>query len=228
MKEFFLALLEALKSSNREAISLLAGFAIAWLLFEVTEWRRVGFARRELRRALLAEMETAEVLVSTIIGKYARLCHDAADVAYVASEIRWFQTVGRQRMQDVGIVSDLPAIPTGYAGLSDDHLIKLYSSTTETIGTKIILPVVERALAGQTLGLGVDELRALGMVRWQAYLLGQDADSMKEMFALSFAVIKEEQHKIVVANHDGRTSAYAHRARTLLRAIRAALQLMRR
>ena len=227
MNEFFSFLLTILGSLKWESLSMLVGFISAWLLFELTERRRIRLAHRELRRALVAELENAEVLVSTIVVKYAGLCQSEDDVAFVASVIRWYQDVGRQRFRDLGILSGLPPNPREFKSLSDNQLIKLFSSVRETIGTKIIMPIVESALAGQTVGFAASQIQALSMVRWQTYLLEQDAESMKEMFQLTFTVTDENNHDIVVANHDQRTASYARRARTLLRAIRAALQLMR-
>ena len=227
MNEFFSSLVATLGSLKWGDVSLLVGFITAWLLFELTERRRIRLAQRELRRALLAELENAEVLVSSIVGKYARLCKSKEDVALVASEIRWHLDAGRQRFADLGIISDLRPIPPEFRSLSDDQLIKLLSSIKETIGTTIIMPVVERALAGQTLGFRAIQIQAISMVRWQTHLLEQDVESMKEMLRLTFTVTDEQNHKTVVENHHGRTESYARRAQTLLRAIRAALQLLR-
>lgn len=227
MNEFISSLLATLGSLKWENVSVLVGFITAWLLFELTAWRKIRLAQRELRRALLAELEIAEVLVSVIIGKYARLCKSEEDVAFVAGEIRWYKDVGRQRFEGLGILSDLPPGPPEIRSLSDNQLVSFFSSIKETIGGKIIMPIVEHALAGQTLGFRASQIRALSMVRWQTYLLEQEADSMKEMFQLTFTVTDEQNHKTVIANHVNRTESYAHRARTLLRAIRAALQLMR-
>ena len=227
MNEFFSSLFATLGSLKWENVSLLVGFITAWLLFELTAWRKIRLAQRELRRALMAEIEIAEVLVSVIIGKYARLCKDEEDVAFVASEIRWYTDVGRQRFEGLGILSDLPPGLPEIRSLSDNQLISLFSSIKETIGGKIIMPIVEHALAGQTLGFRASQIRALSMVRWQTYLLEQEAESMKELYRLTFTVTDEQNHETVVANHVNRTESYAHRARTLLRAIRAALPLMR-
>ena len=207
--------------------AMLVGFITAWGLFELTEWRRIRLAQKELRRALVAELETAEVLVSTIVGKYARLCKSEKDVAAVAHEIRWYIDVGRERFADLGILSDHTPIPPDFRSLDDNQLILLYSSIKETIGTKIILPVVEQALAGQTSGFRANQIQALGMVRWQTYLLEQDAESMREAFRMTFTVADEHLHETVVENHDKYTESYALRSRTLLRAVRAALQQMR-
>ncbi len=227
MNESFSSLVATLGSLKWGDVSLLVGFITAWLLFEVTERRRIRLAQRELRRAILAELENAEVVVSVFVAKYARLCKSEADEAFVAGEIRWYVDVGRHRFEDLGIISDLPPIPPEFRSLSDHQLISFYSSTEETIGNTIIMPIVERALAGQTLGFGAIQIQALSMVRWQTHLLEQDVESMKEMLRLTFTVTDEQNHKTVVENHHRCTESYALRARTLLRAIRAALQLLR-
>ena len=227
MNELFSSLLETLEALVSETAPVLLGFISAWLLFEVTARRRARLSQRELCRALVAELENAEVLASTIVCKYARFSQSKKDVAFVACEIRWFHDVGRQRLEAVGILADLPNFSSELTSLSDDQLVALFSSTKETVGTKLILPVLDRALAGQTFGFRANQIQALSMVRWQIYLLAQDAESMHEMFRLSFTVTDEKNHEIVLVNHDQRSVAYAHRAQTLLRAMRTALELMR-
>ena len=217
MNELFLPLLA----------TQLVAFISALLLFEVTERRRARLSQRELQRALVADLENAEALASSIVFKYAWICQSKEDFAVVAREIRWFLGVGRERMQDVGIVADRPPNSSELRSLSDDQLVAVFSSTKETVGTKIIMPVLERALAGQTLGFRANQIQVLSMVRWQMYLLEQDAESMHEMFRLSFTVTDEKNYKIVLENHVQRSVAYAHRAQTLLRAMRRALELMR-
>ena len=131
MNEFVSSVLATLGSLKLEAVSLLVGFIMALLLFEVTERRRIRLGQRELRRALLAELENAEVVVSIFVSKYARLCKSEEDVAYVASEIRWFQDVGRQRVKDLGILSDLTPMPPEYMSLSNNQLISLIPRSTD-------------------------------------------------------------------------------------------------
>jgi hypothetical protein len=101
MSELISFLRETFDFVKWENVSLPLGFISAWLLFELTERRRVRIGQRELRRALLAELENAEVLVCTFVCKYARFCKSEADIAAVAEELRWFYDVGRQRMQEL-------------------------------------------------------------------------------------------------------------------------------
>ena len=151
-------------------ITTLIGFVSGWGLSELTEWRRHRRDQRELRRALVAELENGEVLASVTLGKYARCFRsNAADVALVAKEIRWFVTVGRNRMDAAGILSDLPPTPTAFEVLTDQQLVDLFSQISETIGVKLIFPIVENALAGKTSGFNEKEIAALGMVSWHAH-----------------------------------------------------------
>ena len=55
-------------------------------------------AHRELRQALVAELEHVEVLLSSVVGKLANLATTPAEIARVAKEIRWFVKVGRLRL----------------------------------------------------------------------------------------------------------------------------------
>lgn len=56
-----------------ENISFPAGIFGGWIIFEITERRRTHFAQKQLRRAVVAELEHAEVLASVIVAKYARI-----------------------------------------------------------------------------------------------------------------------------------------------------------
>lgn len=210
-----------------ELISALLAFALAWILFEVTARRSDRRSRRELRRALVAELENGEALASTIVLKYARFYKSPKDITFCANEFRWFQKVGRERMKSVGLLADSPDTPSIVDDMSDEDIVTFLSPTHETIGSKLTMPVLDRALAGQTYGFTADQIRALGMVRWQASLLAQDADSMLEMLRLSFTVTDETNHPRVIQNHDERSAAYARRSIVLLNAMRSALKRIR-
>ena len=220
MEQVWNTIAEAL---DGKTIPLLIGLFSGWALFELTDRIKVRRARSELRRALVAELEFAECIVSTIVGKYARCAQTDQEIEFVANEIRWFCETGRARMRCVGILSDLPGGSPNMLKLSDGQLVQQMSSIEETIGTQIILPVVDRAISGQTSLFTSDQIQSLSMVHWQSHLLAQDADSMKEMFLLSLTLGKDPNHQIVIKNHDRNTKRYADRAATLLRSIRATL-----
>lgn len=208
----------------------LLGFLSALVLFEITEWRKVRLAQRALREALVAELQHAEVVLSTVVGKYAHLAQTSDEVRDTASAIRWFFSVGRKRAKETGVT--LVEVPEDTIAqlqtLEDAKVIQLFAQArperVETVGVTVILPVVASALAGRTSGFKAGEIRALSTVRWQAHLLEQDAGWMAEFLRLTYTVTDQTNHAIVSQNHDRRTRSYAHRAGVLLRCVRVALR----
>ncbi len=97
------------------------GFLTGWGLFELTERRKVRLAEGALRAALIAELEHAEVLLASIVGRYAYLATSPAEIQQVASEIRWFLAVGRLRAQAIGL-SEVSEPPAGFESLPDEQL----------------------------------------------------------------------------------------------------------
>jgi hypothetical protein len=146
--------------------------------------------RQELRRALIAELEVGELLASHSVVKYARwFMGDDAKVALVANEIRWFADRGRTQLEAVGLISSLPTIPQKLDKITDAQLVDAFSRINETVGTKLVFPVVGGVLAGKTSGLTEKQIAALSMVYWQAHLLAQNADAMKEFLVMTFTVV---------------------------------------
>jgi hypothetical protein len=174
---------------------------------------------------LVAELQHTEVLLSTIVTKYAFLAGTAAEKARVASEWRWFATIGVVRSRGAGLgLTEAPEGMDRVLELADDHLVAVLAARTpeETVGGTIILPVLDATLAGRTSGFTAAEIQALSLVRWQSHLLEQDAHWTAEFLRLSLTV-KEGNYDIVIRNHKNRRHAYAHRAGVLLDCARAAL-----
>lgn len=206
------------------------GFVLGWLLFEITERRKVRLAQRELRRALVAELQHAELLLSTVVCKYAFTATTPEEIKACADELRWGRHVGRARAHRVGISSPI-GTDTTLANLdvvSDQQLVATMVSTTprETVGTKLLFPMIDAVLAGRTAGFSGDQVLSLGAIRWQAHLLEQDADWMGEFLRLTFSVTDETNHRRVVANHEQRVRAYAFRAGVLLKCVRTSLKAL--
>ncbi len=94
------------------------------------------------------------------------------------------------------------------------------------MGPKLILPVIDSALAGHTSGFMSVEIQALSSVRWQAFLLAEDADWMAEFLRLTFTVTDAENHDIVTNNFAMRTRGYARRVHVMVGCVRTALKLL--
>ena len=198
------------------------GFLTGWGLFELTERRKVRLAEGALRAALIAELEHAEVLLASIVGRYAYLATSPAEIQQVASEIRWFLAVGRLRAQAIGL-SEVSEPPAGFASLSDEQLVAGFTHLTQSdrMGPKLILPVIDSALAGHTSGFTSVEIQALSSVRWQAFLLAE-----AEFLRLTFTVTDAENHDIVTNNFAMRTRGYARRVHVMVGCVRTALKLL--
>jgi hypothetical protein len=224
--------LVALKQSGLQPVwillTALVSFVSAWILFELTERRKVRLAQKALREALIAELRHAEVLLSSIVGKYAHLANTPEEVASTAKELRWFVEADRQRGEEVGLGGNEvpPEFPERIMAYSDDQIVAAFArpqGRRETVGTKLILPIVEAALAGRTAGFSSDEIQTISTVRWQLHLLEQDADWTAEFFRLTFTVADEENHALIRANHENRVRSYARRAGVVLRCVRTTI-----
>jgi hypothetical protein len=160
------------------------------------------------------------------VGRYAYLANSPAEIQQVASEIRWYLAVGRHRTQAIGL-GELPEPPAGFDALSDEQLVAGFAHTAQTdrMGPKVILPVVDSALAGHTSGFTV-QIQALSSVRWQASLLEEDVHWMAEFLRLTFTVSDAENHDIVTQNFNTRTRGYAQRVHILVGCVRTALDLL--
>jgi hypothetical protein len=125
------------------------------------------------------------------VGKYAFTATTPQEIEACADEIRWFRRVGQTRAAQVGITSPIGASTTlsQFDTMSDQQLVALMVSITpqETIGTKLLLPVIDAVLAGRTAGFTGNQIQSLSTVRWQAHLLEQDADWMGEFLRLTFS-----------------------------------------
>jgi hypothetical protein len=155
------------------------------------------------------------------------LAAEIDSVADFASAVRWFAVEGFARGPAIG-VDPPPAAPDGFAdivGLSDDQLVALFvaKGRVETVGGKIIVPIVDAVLGGRTAGFTPDQLRILGGLKWQVYMLTQESESMKKFYDMTFTTTNDADHRIVLHNLHNRPKAYARRSLILLRTVRAAL-----
>jgi hypothetical protein len=205
------------------------GFLVAWALFELTERRKVRLAQQALRVALVAELRHAEILLSSIVGKYSYTATTPHDVAAFAAEVRWFAKEGKARAMQHGLAltEHTPEQMTAFKDASDAQIIQVLKAVgaKETSGTTLILPIVDAVLSGRTPGFSDKEIQALSTVRWQVHLLAEDAAWTKEFVRLSFTVTGPN-HGIVSDNHDRRVQSYGRRAITLIACVRSALKTM--
>ena len=211
-------------------ITSILSFFVAWALFELTERRKVKFAQRALRQALVEELRHAELLLSSIIRKYAFVAVTAEEILITARELRWFIEEAPRRAESVGLMEDAVRMTeediARLLRFSDEQLVALYATARrpDRVGNKLILPIVDAALAGRTAGFSATEIGLLGMVRWQLHLLEQHAGWMSEFFRLSYSVVDPDNHQRILENSDQMTRTYVKRAFTLVGCVRQTLR----
>jgi hypothetical protein len=198
----------------------IAGFLAAWIVFELTEWRRREIQKQALRRALRAELETVEYLLSMMVAKFSA----PDDSATAVREVRWLLTVGRERGRQL---LEMPQeLAERLLERSDDEMAEVLRRIgwhQENRAVPILLPTVEAALTSPVAGLTGGETRALFLLKWQAHLLQDTAQAMKETLDRTFTIEDEENHARMVENHQAAMRWYRERAGFMLDAVRRAL-----
>src|ERR1700730_6768647 len=86
-------------------IGMIIGFLFAWGVFELTEHRRRKRAHAAVRRALVAELGHAELVLSAIVFN---LSIGTDHVADAVQELRWILQLGTERILRAGVL-DLTA-----------------------------------------------------------------------------------------------------------------------
>src|SRR5258705_6014794 len=86
-------------------IGMIIGFLFAWGVFELTEHRRRKRAQAGVRRALVAELGQAELVLSAIVFN---LSIGTDHVADAVQELRWILQLGAERILRAGVL-DLTA-----------------------------------------------------------------------------------------------------------------------
>jgi len=200
----------------------LVAFALGWGLFEVTERRKAAMRKSGIRRALIAELQQVEAILSSIVWKFAM---GAADPIDGVGELRWFLAHARERG---AAVEDPPEQLVALAARSDDELIRAFRGyrPTRELGLTMLLPIVDSVLANPDGGLTPTEWQRMGQIRWQSHLLEFVTADMREWLRFSFTVTDPTNHGIVEANYQNARMWYAKRAKHMLDVVRDGLRTL--
>src|SRR5882762_9773287 len=82
-------------------IGMIIGFLFAWGVFELTEHRRRRRTQAAVRRALVAELGQAELVLSAIVFN---LSIGTDHVADAVQELRWILQLGTERILRAGVL----------------------------------------------------------------------------------------------------------------------------
>jgi hypothetical protein len=112
--------------------------------------------------------------------------------------------------------------------LSDEQIAAILKSghfKQENQALELPLSVVNAVIGAPiSAKLKPNEISSLIQVKWQAYMLANEARLVNEFIRLTFTVSDDDNHRTIVANHQAGIRMYGRRAAYLLDQVRAALK----
>jgi hypothetical protein len=163
-------------------IGMIIGYLFAWSVFELTEHRRRKRTQAAMRRALVAELDQAELILSAMVFN---LSIGTDHVADAVQELRWFLQLGTERILRAGVLD----LTTGeieamrhLQGQSDQGAAEVLRTLSpgQRARPELRVPVLDSLLANPPVGFGQIEAQALRAARWQVQLLGDEARAAGE------------------------------------------------
>lgn len=207
------------------AAQIVVGFLIAFIMFELQEWRRREVQKRAIRVSLRAELESVEVILNSMVTKFAV---GVGDLDRAVKEFRWYLTESLKRRRPPVEIPEEDA--QRMRGHSDEDL-KVFLQRTgwhqENVGVAIPLPTVEAVLGSPVAGLNRAEVDRLTWLKWQAHLLDKQARDTAETLHLTFSITDPVNHALAVGNQEQAKLWYRKRAEFMLSAVREALNVIR-
>ncbi len=169
------------------------GFVMAWILFELTEFRRRWVRASNVRRSFVAEMKTVErVLSATVFNLSIAL----GETDYAVAEMRWL--AGQKEYIDV-LGGALP----GLLEKSDQEIaavLKILQPKAAKDVPELPVPILSAVLSAQGFGFTSEEIQILCEANRYIHGLGHHARSMGENLRLTFTVTDTTNHAIVQEN----------------------------
>jgi len=213
-------------------IGMIIGFLFAWGVFELTEHRRRKRAQAGVRRALVAELGQAELVLSAIVFN---LSIGTDHVADAVQELRWILQLGTERILRAGVLDltteEIEAL-RHLQGRSDQDTAEILRTFLPGQRARPLVelpvPVLDSVLANPPAGFGRIEEQALRDLRWQIHVLADEARAAEEWLRLTcMTTDRSDNHARVVANLDGIREAYRRHAIVAVRMNRDALGVLK-
>ncbi len=213
-------------------IGMIIGFLFAWGVFELTEHRRRNRAQAAMRRALVAELGQAELVLSAIVFN---LSVGTDNVADAVQELRWFLQLGTERILRAGVLDltmeELEAL-RHLQGQSDQGAAEILRTLSPGQRARPLVelrvPVLDSVLANPPVGFGHIEEQALRDARWHVQLLADEARNATEWLRLTcMTADHSDSHARVVTNLDRTREAYRRLAIVAVQMVRVALSMLK-
>jgi len=213
--------MESLKSLVKDWGGPIVGFLSAWVLFELTEFRRRRIQKRTYRKALVAELDNLEIFLSTLLIRFS---YGVGEPDQAVAELRWYLKEGRARWK----FSSLPEeFSENLANKTDEelkNLLKRMKPVAQRQPVDVELPILDSILSAQASGFSIQEVELLSDLRWQIALLAREARMMDEFLMLTFTVTDPTNHEIVVQNRQRAEEGYRTRVGYTLKHLRETIK----
>jgi hypothetical protein len=211
-------------------IGTVIGFLTAWGVLQLTDRRRRMLAQTATRRAVVAELRHAELVLSSII---VNLSIGTDTVADAVRELKVLLEIGTERMLRIGVLDltaeQLEALRHLH-GVSDQgaaEILRTLWPAQRARPLKVQVPVLDTVLANPTHGFGDVELQALSAIRWQVQLLADEARLADQWLPPASTTADPDTPGRAEVTFEGPQASYRRRAMVAVRMIRDALGLLK-
>jgi len=211
-------------------IGAVIGFLAAWGVLQLTEHRRRKRTQAITRRAVVAELQHTELVLSSII---VNLSIGTDAVADAVRELKVLLEIGTERILRTGVLdltADQLEALRHLHGASDQgaaEILRTLWPAQRARPLKVQVPVLDVLLANPTSGFRDVELLALSAIRWQVHLLADEARLADEWLTLASTMVDTNSQGQALATLDGIRQSYRARAIVVVRMIRDAMRLQK-
>lgn len=211
-------------------IGTVIGFLTAWGVVQLTDRRRRTLTQTATRRAVVAELRHAELVLSSII---VNLSIGTDSVADALRELKVLLEIGTERMLRIGVLDltaeQLEALRHLH-GVSDQgagEILRTLWPAQRARPLKVQVLVLDTVLANPTHGFRDVELQALSAIRWQVHLLADEARLADQWLPLASTTADPDTPGRAEVTFEGPQASYRRRAMVAVRMIRDALGLLK-
>lgn len=201
------------------------GFIVGWGLFELTDFRKRWIHRRNLRKALIGELKSVEVVLSATLITFS---YGIADPSRAVAEMRWYHIEGRKRRRDLSFPEELSQ---KMVKQTDEELGAFLKAQKLPYGNRPVntpFPVLEGILSAQGVGLSEDDLQMLSDLQRQGHFLTRQTQLIDEYARMTFTVTDPRNLKKVFEAHENYVNIYRDRVEYALDVLRLTLEKLTR
>lgn len=208
------------------AAGSLIGFIVGAGFSELAEWRRRRLVRGAVCGALQAELQQMEMVLSSLLFRFARGSVPSDDVV---KEVRWFLQQSPKRGWPLKLEErEAAERMRAYDDETLRGIIQRLPAQAGNVAYDLPLPTLSSVLTSPSVGLPPEQVRALSIVQWNAHLLSLIAQQINETARVILTVEDQKNQAILTEDRNRTALEYRQRAESTLRMVRRALYALHR